>query len=355
MSHFTVLVRIPADQVDGTNIVPALEQMLAPYQENNMGDCPEEYLEFEDIEDEYREKYQTETTERVRMSDGKLLSPYDDQFKRKKDDFINNEYDVPEFLERRKVPFTELYGTFEEFMSDYVGDEHPDPKTGRYGYWRNPNTKWDWWQLGGRWNGRLPVKPGASDVANGSPSSLDDSPKYAKNCVDACRVGELDLDEIAKKTRESAEKWWEKYLLWRSKDYDPNDEKYRWIEYDVRDTCLSLGIISCKDKDELTEEDTDVERWGDRPHCRKEAQDRYDVFKKLTKEEFLAEYLEYFSPITTYAALDKDGWHAPGEMGWFGCSSANPDDKVQFLKEFYRRFIKEANKQDWVAVVDCHI
>lgn len=41
MSHFTVIVI--GDDVEG---------QLAPYQENNMGDCPQEYLEFVD-DDEY--------------------------------------------------------------------------------------------------------------------------------------------------------------------------------------------------------------------------------------------------------------------------------------------------------------
>lgn len=38
MSHFTVAVFS-----DGTKSV---EELLAPYQENNMGDCPKKYLKF---------------------------------------------------------------------------------------------------------------------------------------------------------------------------------------------------------------------------------------------------------------------------------------------------------------------
>ena len=48
MSHFTVLVI-------GDNV----EEQLAPYQENNMGDCPEEYMEFNDREQECRKEYET--------------------------------------------------------------------------------------------------------------------------------------------------------------------------------------------------------------------------------------------------------------------------------------------------------
>ena len=45
MSHFTVAVFIDGKQ-DSEYLENRLEEMLAPFQENNMGDCPEEYLEF---------------------------------------------------------------------------------------------------------------------------------------------------------------------------------------------------------------------------------------------------------------------------------------------------------------------
>ena len=46
MSHFTVAVI--------TESLDKVDELLAPYQENNMGNCPKEYLEFYDIEEEYR-------------------------------------------------------------------------------------------------------------------------------------------------------------------------------------------------------------------------------------------------------------------------------------------------------------
>ena len=51
MSHFCVLV-IGNDP----------EKQLAPYQENNMGNCPKEYLDFNNVEDEERKNYETGTT-----------------------------------------------------------------------------------------------------------------------------------------------------------------------------------------------------------------------------------------------------------------------------------------------------
>src|SRR5579859_6601454 len=83
MSHFTVLV-----------IGDNPEEQLAPFQENNMGDCPKEYMVFHE------------------------------------DDDCNS----------------------------------VDPETGKKGYWENPNRKWDWYSLGGRWAGFFLLKNGKDGI-----------------------------------------------------------------------------------------------------------------------------------------------------------------------------------------------
>lgn len=98
MSHFAVAVFCHTD--DGAE----LERLLAPYQENNMGDCPKEYLAF--VEDE---------------------------------------------------------------------DCDVDEETGKRGYWENPNAKWDWWQIGGRYYNWFKTKDGRP-VNYGQIGELDFSP-----------------------------------------------------------------------------------------------------------------------------------------------------------------------------------
>ncbi len=153
MSHFVVIVI-------GDNI----EEQLAPFQENNMGDCPKEYLEFNDITDKERESYATGTTRGVRMPDGKILSKYDERF-RDPDPLASPRYVVPDDCEEFDCPLTEAYSTFEIYMRDYVELEPNDE--GRYGYWENPNAKWDYWVLGGRWSGYFPVRPSLPDTMFG--------------------------------------------------------------------------------------------------------------------------------------------------------------------------------------------
>lgn len=59
MSHFVVLV------VTKTPDKREVEAALAPYQENNMGDCPREYLEFLDIEEKCHKENEEKTADVV--------------------------------------------------------------------------------------------------------------------------------------------------------------------------------------------------------------------------------------------------------------------------------------------------
>lgn len=107
MSHFTVGVFI---KDGGKN----LEELLAPYQQNNMGDCPKEYLAFEDCTEE-------------------VLATY----------------------EKHK----EEYKDIDTFAAKYHGYEK-DEETGKYGYWENPNAEWDWYEIGGRWSNKILTRNG---------------------------------------------------------------------------------------------------------------------------------------------------------------------------------------------------
>lgn len=48
-----------------------------------------------------------------------------------------------------------------EFMEFYEDEEcDVDERTGKRGYWQNPNAKWDWLVVGGRFSGSLRTKRG---------------------------------------------------------------------------------------------------------------------------------------------------------------------------------------------------
>ena len=91
--------------------------------------------------------------------------------------------------------------------------------------------------------------------------------------------------------------------------------------------------------------------------------DREREYRLIYKKEYFIdrygtkeEYARRMGSFSTWAVLTPDGkWHEPGQMGWFGCSSASEEDEKKFFKE-YPKFIEEAVKNNWcLTVVDCHI
>lgn len=82
--------------------------------------------------------------------------------------------------------------TFEDFVP-YWNSEKVNAK-GRVIRRTNPNAKWDWWTVGGRWTGLLRMKAGANAVLGyrawcASPAETGTS--------DQARVSDIDLEAMA--------------------------------------------------------------------------------------------------------------------------------------------------------------
>lgn len=68
------------------------------------------------------------------------------------------------------------------------------------------------------------------------------------------------------------------------------------------------------------------------------------------------EYIESCTMFSTYAVLTPDGeWYEPGEMGWWGISNATPEQEAEFEKNYEKEYIKTANPEWRLTIVDCHI
>lgn len=291
MSHFSVAVI--------ANDVNEIEDLLAPYQENNMGDCPKEYMKFYNIESEEREEYEKVAITRIKGPDGMLYGPDDKQFEVENADG-ETETKFPPGYVKVEVPLKELYKTFEEYMEDYRGYEK-DEETGHYGYWENPNARWDWYQLGGRWQGTLLVREdcesyqGSKGLLGASAHEDDSAPKNYK-WVDIAKIKDVQwiaMQELKK--RERAKCWVE--LLKESKEHR--------LLYGITDT--------------------------------------------MTKEEYVNKNTHF----STYAVITPDGeWCEKATMGWWGMAF---NEKDGWDKRYFDNFIRNTDPEYYIAIVDCHI
>ena len=231
MSHFSVAV-ISNDNEQ------SVEELLAPYQENNMGDCPSEFLEFEELDSDTM---------------GCIKSKFNSDNKG--------------------------YNSLNEFIDgEYGYDKNSE---GKYGYYENPNSYWDYYIIGGRFSNLLIDKDG--------------------NKCNSCLLKDLDLNMMVKRNKEHAEQNWEEAI--KSKNQ-----------------ILNVLIYGIKNDE--------------------------------TKESYVIRN----SNFETYAVVTPDGkWNSAGTMGWFGMSSESDEEAIKWSNEFYNSFIKDANKNLRITIVDCHI
>lgn len=390
MSHFTVAVVCdnPSD----------IEKLLAPYQENNMGDCPEEYLAFNNTEEESKKEWETdgsnawypEFSHRLQnvdvekeiqkiktdkeysfiLTDGMSTRKLSIGIKVQIHGHVDNESgadnyrnvyttidsyrkltfeevkkeigfsglknmrknsdDKRELIEKlndlnfyevnvsviddpEKILYKDKYPTFEEFMKDWHGSE-VDSKTGKYGYWENPNAKWDWYTIGGRWMGSLLVKDDEKGDL-GSPGTFENKIPNTPNgykWIDTCRISSIDWNKMEQ------------------------IQKYELLKNEVEDGDIWEIFIN-----------------NDHPKRNNYTwyKPEYFIERYKTKKNYIKSVISF----STYAVISPDGkWHSSGDMGWWGCSSETHEEKEKFENNFYKNFI-EPNQDKIIAIIDCHI
>ena len=402
MSHFTVGVICNSED--------QLTDLLRPYQENNNGSCPEEFLKFNDVEDVVKKEWETESVKdwyadfkfrltsickpykltsviRKIKEDGHFTFIYDDIFftmnkivvgstfslyghTKDKDKVkdgetftkyyreifgkvthvktitweeivaktpfskllsyrrkLNSEYEFRKNVKKWKelevtievidgppeVPYKEKYPDFKYFIEEYNGYKF-DEKMNKYGYWENPNAKWDWYQIGGRWLGSLLVeysKFGITGQSGSFENKIPNTPEGYK-WVDICKIKDICFDKMKEiSTFEILKNETEDGDIWDILMNENHPERLNYTIYSAE----------------------------------------YFIKKYGNKEN----YVDASSSFSTYAVITPDGeWHSPGEMGWFGCSSESIEEKNNFENNFMKNFI-EPYKDKYLIIVDCHI
>lgn len=353
MSHFSVLVRV-SGETPRDKIEDAVGELLEPYCEHDDEGRSAKYMVFKDQTAEHREEYETKAMCLVALPGGKRVPQWSNEAVQaarlasgRPGLGAFDRVDPADVFPKVDVPFKDVYPSFETFAKEWHGDS-PNAD-GRYGYNHNPNAKWDYWRVGGRWRGDLLVRR-TEDAGLGplawehtfDKDRADPIPgDEGAGEVDFCRVADLDWDRIATLARERADKFWSEVdAFLAGKDYAYGDGP--------RYALLDLGILDCKSAGEF---DRNTVFWC-KPWGR---DDRFDVIASKIDRETLGPLVQrYMNPVCPYSYVDADGWHAPGRVGWFGSSSATGESMDAYAREFEER-VRSGNLRDWLVMVDCHI
>lgn len=165
---------------------------------------------------------------------------------------------------------------------------------------------------------------------------------------DFAKTSEIDFDVVAAETHAAAMKFFAEYNdLLGGKEFGPFEGPRRMA--------MSLGLMRVVHETVNAGPDEIVFPWAKNVNPDDDRSAWTDVCKVIDFDTFNQQFATCFNTLATYAALDDDGWHAPGNMGWFACSDDTPESFVAFKREFTQCFIKAAQPDDTLVVVDCHI
>jgi hypothetical protein len=129
----------------------AITQSMARFQMGRRGNIPDEWLSFHDDTAELRKTY--ENTYNFTLNGGLHTAGGDSWY-------LNTDAVIAAMQERDReswtVSFAEVEPDFDAFIEKYNSircERHP--VTGGFGRWLNGLGQWDWWELGGRFNGLI--------------------------------------------------------------------------------------------------------------------------------------------------------------------------------------------------------
>lgn len=311
MSHFLVMV-IGNDP----------EKQLAPYHEFECTGQDDQYVqdidETESLRTEY-EEYKKEKAERV---------------------LVNAE-------EEKEM-------SFYDYVTDYHGynvvkfGKKPNKKSHKYRYAlvneageitkvvrrTNQNAKWDWYQLGGRYTGRLILKEG-KEGTYGEPSLLINRPAG----IDQAMKGDIDLETMRIDAAEDAGKQYDIFAK--------ATEGLPWPE--------SWESVRERYGDKRMEEARAF--YGEQPLVKAMRKCR-DIYPLSSPEDYGQDRSVYIQRMVNKCgvpfAFVKDGkWHERGEMGWFALVRDEKDENV-WNQEFWKMF-NALPDNTLISMIDCHI
>lgn len=385
MSHFCLLV------VTDTDSPEELEKALQPFHEFECTGDDDQYVQEIDDTEKHRASYDSETQSMIRMPDAQLITASDEQFYRDPTDEekkLMGPLDrpkirfVPEGATEVEVPVKELK-SFRDFLQDwtdrptFTADQVIDRSrdAGKYGYTlvdaegnvlktfdrTNPDPKWDWWQIGGRYTGQMtpgydpekdPLnqeqctlchgtgKRADMEVANGCNGcrgkgiSTKWPTSWAEHAGDRVRVSDIPWQALEEQSVKEATDEWDKAAALTQGLELPGT----WASF--RD---EHGVEKAREIYNALPAVTALREWFDTGR----------IIEKLKKprDEILADARN--EPIGCFAILHEGKWYERGEAGWWGIVTNEMDEDVWATR--VTELLRSLPPEKFVTVVDCHI
>ena len=208
----------------------------------------------------------------------------------------------------------------EEWVENWEGLYLNKEKT-KYGYYANPNAKWDWYVIGGRWSGMLKLKPN-------SEGDLKEP-----DCFGICE--DLDKERI-KQYNENKEKRCVDSALKKDVDFSRDEEEHK--------RAVRFWELYVEKQKPINKKEEEIIKSG---------YYKVSYYKETYKTKEI--YARSRSEFGTFAVLKDGEWFEKGSMGWFGCSSETGKETRNWDKGYFEQFIRGLPEDTLLTIVDCHI
>lgn len=351
MSHFAVMVI--------TDTPEQLDAALQPYHKYECTGIDDQYVIDVDCTNEVNEWLEKEIFYGKKIEGGVWDYHYNEK------DAIEK-LDAPKKGPRRQ--YFEVAGlNVEEEINGWFGYEK---RGNQYIGHTNPNKKWDWWVIGGRYSGILRVKAGA-DALKGRPGLM--GCQTDEDGVDQCRVSDLDLDGMLVAKRNRIEEHRKKEFARLLENFQKYPQNFKpednfillddgFEKWDILSKSAGVAEAALRDAWEAAEEKPAFRDFIDN----REAEGNEDArilrqafrlgygFFGVTHGKTMQEEIDQCSPLFCTFAVCMDGqWYERGEMGWWACVSNEKDRDVWEVE--FKKLLEAVPADKTITIVDCHI
>lgn len=320
VSHFSVLVITDREP---TNYL--LTKILQPWHEYECTGKEDQYVIDVDVTEDC-EKTFNKPQKVVQLEDGSVHDYYDEQFWKPENDdkFAPKAFSLPfggRLIEDMPADEARKHGIGYKDMEDCVESEWGGfIRDGRCYRKTNPNKKWDWWVVGGRWSGML--EPYGDSVRLG-----DMDIPAMQDAEVAVKLPEYDVFQAIVAGRPAPD--WDtvrEETVAAGGTIEQAREKY-WNDPVILDLKAAP----------LFKERWDLNRAVKQMNCTREK------FIERTRKQTLQSF-----------AVVKDGkWYERGDMGWWGVVIDEKD--IDTWDDEFTKMIESLPPDTWLTVVDCHI
>jgi hypothetical protein len=261
--------------------------------------------------------------------------------------------------------------SFAEFCEEYHGHKivpfgtEPDlEKEHKYGYTlvdeqgnviktinrTNPNRKWDWYSVGGRWNGYFKLKPLAMGVvgAPGLQTMDSDYEPVGEGRADILQKGDIDVEGMRDEAGAKAVERYDRFL----RVTQDMPVAMTWKQVQERNQTGEFH----ENGEPKVDWKVAREQYSEQPMVKAMQSDRETMWYNL--EEFLIERDAYIQrarqgALATFAVVKDSKWYERGSMGWWGIVS-DEEDRDTWYQQF-SDLIDSLPDDTLLTIVDCHI